>query len=228
MIVLAIDTAANLCAAALFDTDSQRVLSQVTEDIGKGHAERLMALVERVLGEAGLNIAQVQKVAVTVGPGSFTGARVGVSTARGFGLALGCPVVGVTTLEALAFDARNSLSDRPLLAVIDAHRGEVFAQFFDAGGKAESAPFAIEPAQLVTQVESRNSTFVLAGSASAMLKEMMPARKFDVASVAATGSIEAIAVIGAGREAVDKPKPLYLRAPDAKPQQGFTIARQGQ
>ncbi|MGH6763311.1 MAG: tRNA (adenosine(37)-N6)-threonylcarbamoyltransferase complex dimerization subunit type 1 TsaB [Phyllobacterium sp.] len=228
MIVLAIDTAANLCAAALFDADSNRILSQVTEDIGKGHAERLMALVEQGLAEAGLSIDRVQKIAVTVGPGSFTGARVGVSTARGLGLALGCPVVGITTLEALAHDTRKSFPHRPVLVAIDAHRGEVFAQFFGIDGTPESEPLAIEPAQLATQLESRGAGLVLAGSAAAMLNGMLVAPQFDVAPAAATGSIEAIAMIGAAREAGDKPKPLYLRAPDAKPQQGFTIARQGQ
>ncbi|MCB8829752.1 tRNA (adenosine(37)-N6)-threonylcarbamoyltransferase complex dimerization subunit type 1 TsaB, partial [Escherichia coli] len=78
------------------------MLAATSEDIGKGHAERLMAFIEQTLNHAAVPISAIGKIAVSIGPGSFTGVRVGVSTARGFGLALQCPVVGVSTLEALA------------------------------------------------------------------------------------------------------------------------------
>lgn len=226
MNILALDTSANLCAVAVLDSIGNRILAEVTEDIGKGHAERLMAIVQQVLDQAGLDIASIGKIVVSVGPGSFTGARVGVSTARGLALALHCPVVGVTTLEALAHDARMLMPGRPVVAAIDAHRGEIFAQVFAGDATAEGEAFAIEPAAFIAQLESHSRETVLTGSAAESLNAALGDKAFAMASQNATGTIAAFATIGAEREAGEKPKPLYLRGPDAKPQQGFTIARQ--
>ena len=98
MIVLAIDTAGVDCSAALYDSAAGKVLSEVTETIGKGHAERLMAVIDEALAVANLPLKSVERVAVVIGPGSFTGIRVGVAAARGLALALGVESVGVTTL----------------------------------------------------------------------------------------------------------------------------------
>ncbi len=94
MIVLALDTAGVDCAAALYDSETGRVLAEVCETIGKGHAERLMAMIDEALAASGLALADLDRVAVTVGPGSFTGIRVGVAAARGLALALGIEAVG--------------------------------------------------------------------------------------------------------------------------------------
>ena len=123
MKLLAIDTAANLCAACVYDADRDVVLGQSVRDIGKGHAEQLMDVIAEALEGAGLTYGDVSRIGVTVGPGSFTGVRVGVSTARGLALALGIPAIGVTTLEALAAGERAVRPDKDVLAVIDAGRG---------------------------------------------------------------------------------------------------------
>jgi tRNA threonylcarbamoyladenosine biosynthesis protein TsaB len=133
MICLALDTALDACSAALLRDGV--VLAEETRDIGRGHAEVLMAVVETVLDGARLGILDCDRFAVTVGPGSFTGIRVGLAAARGFAVAAGRPVVGVSTLEALAADAGAA---GPVLAVIDARRDEVYAGLFgpthEAGG----------------------------------------------------------------------------------------------
>src|SRR6185436_6170923 len=115
MKLLAIDTAANLCAACVFDGDAGRELGRASRDIGKGHAEVLMDVIGEALAGAGVTYADLGAIAVAVGPGSFTGIRVGVSAARGLALALKIPSVGVNALEALAFEARQTLGPQPVM-----------------------------------------------------------------------------------------------------------------
>ena len=120
-LLLAIDTAFERCSAGLLDMDARRMLARAEPEIGKGHAERLMGVVAEVLTEAGASYADLGRIAVAVGPGSFTGLRVGVAAARGLSLALAVPAVGIGTLDALA--APHIGTGSPILAVLDARRG---------------------------------------------------------------------------------------------------------
>ena len=140
MIVLALDTAGVDCAAAVYDSGTGSVLGEVTETIGRGHAELLMAVIDRALAKAGVALQSVDRIAVSIGPGSFTGIRVGVAAARGFSLSLGIPAVGVTTLEVLAAAHRQANPERPVLAAMDAKRGEVYLQRFDGDRHALGEP----------------------------------------------------------------------------------------
>ncbi len=118
MISLAIDTSAHLCAAAVHDLATDAILAEASEDIGRGHAERLMDVISGVLAAAGVEYSGLSRVIVTVGPGSFTGVRVGLATARGIALGLGVDVCGVSVLEAAAEAARQSpqwMAGRPLM-----------------------------------------------------------------------------------------------------------------
>src|SRR5690606_26839604 len=107
MRLLAIDTAANLCAACVFDTDAGE-LGRAVLDLGKGHAEHLIGVIDDALKAAGTAYDDLDAIAVSVGPGSFTGVRVGVATTRGLELALKVPAVGVSTLEALEYERRDA------------------------------------------------------------------------------------------------------------------------
>jgi tRNA threonylcarbamoyl adenosine modification protein YeaZ len=110
MLLLAFDTAGPQCAVALArgDQDSFEILAGATERIVRGHAERLMPMIEAALDQSGLSFGDIDRIAVTIGPGSFTGVRVGVAAGRGLGLALGIPVLGIGTLHALAAMAVES------------------------------------------------------------------------------------------------------------------------
>lgn len=214
MIVLAIDTAGVDCAAAVFDSDTGKILGRVSETIGRGHAERLMAMIDEALAQARLSLSDLGRIGVTVGPGSFTGIRVGVAAARGLALALGVECVGVSTLEVLAETA--SEPDMPILAAINAHRDEVYAQSFQAG-TPQGEPLLLELDDYLARAAVAGT--VLVGSASALVTD----RNLE------TGPdhypIEIVARIAATAKAQGKAKPLYLRGPDAKPQTGFAVSR---
>ena len=200
MIVLAIDTALAACSAALVrDGDAIAVKSEAME---RGHAERLASLVDELMRGAGARFAELDRIVVTVGPGSFTGVRVGLSFARGLALALGRPCVGVSTLEALAGEGTG------LRAGAVAGAGEVyFAAYGDAEALIAPKRYAIEEARGLTPPGA-----VVRGPAAELFR--------DVASsveVLAAPDVVVLARLGAARDpAAHPPTPQYLRAPDAK------------
>ncbi|MGV1759227.1 tRNA (adenosine(37)-N6)-threonylcarbamoyltransferase complex dimerization subunit type 1 TsaB [Rhizobium sp. A22-96] len=218
MIVLALDTAGVDCAAAVYDSGSDSVMGEVTETIGRGHAEHLMHVVDEALAKAGTALSAVERVVVTVGPGSFTGIRIGVAAARGFALSLNVPAVGVTTLEVMAATARDQNPGKPVLAAIDAKREEIYLQGFDANGDPldEARAVTIDEARIIAGAFDG----IVTGTAVARLSDTPPAERPDAFPIAV------IARLGAAKPVSEKPKPLYLRGPDARPQAGYAVARQ--
>lgn len=218
MKLLAIDTAGVDCSAAAFDASANLVLASVTDRIGKGHAERLMAMIEDVLSSAGLALNDLDRVAVTVGPGSFTGIRVGVAAARGLALALKIPSVGVSTLDVLAASFLQDHPGQAVIAAMDAKRDEIYAQVFAPDGAALTPPaiVSLEDLRHLAKIHSASVTgtaaALLAGGASAGEPD-----RFDIEMVAR--------IAAKANPDVARPKPLYLRGPDAKPQDGFALAR---
>jgi tRNA threonylcarbamoyladenosine biosynthesis protein TsaB len=226
MISLAIDTSAHLCAAAVHSSDGDAILAEVTEDIGRGHAERLMDVISAALAAAGKDYSALGRVIATTGPGSFTGIRVGLATARGIGLGLDIDVCGVSTLEAAAFEARRiaplSLGN-PLLACFDARRGEAYCQFFDAPG-APDGPFVVSYHEIPALMAFRRDWSLCGSGAEAV--NAAAGTAYPVLHQLSAIPIAAVARLGAARPtSAVKPEPLYLRAPDAKPHQGFVLRR---
>jgi tRNA threonylcarbamoyladenosine biosynthesis protein TsaB len=221
MLVLAIDTAAAACAACLYDAAAGSVLAEKSETIGTGHAERLMGMIAEVLAQAGKTHADLGRIAVSVGPGSFTGVRTGVAAARGFALALNIPAIGVSTLETVAADAVPLAGGKPILAVIDAKRGQLYRQAFDASGRASGEPKIMQTEEALGEM---GTDCILAGSGGPLLSAA-GAGNTRLLEMRASGAIATFALLAAHRVAGPAPKPLYLRAPDAKPQAGFAVAR---
>jgi tRNA threonylcarbamoyladenosine biosynthesis protein TsaB len=224
MISLAIDTSAHLCAAAVHDSAADRILAEASEDIGRGHAERLMDVIAGVLARAGVEYSGLGRVTVTVGPGSFTGVRVGLATARGIALGLGIDVCGVGVLEAAAETARQAPGWRegvPLAVVLDARRGEAYGQLFGPSG---GAPFVAAYHQFAALLDGA-ADWQLCGSGALHLNAAA-GTGFPVLHELAAMPIGVIARLGAFRQpSANRPEPLYLRAPDAKPQQAFVLKR---
>ncbi|MCA1456101.1 tRNA (adenosine(37)-N6)-threonylcarbamoyltransferase complex dimerization subunit type 1 TsaB [Bradyrhizobium sp. BRP22] len=219
MIILAIDTALDACSAAVFDTTASKAIALQSQPMKRGHAEALMPLIARVMKESGIAFGSLDRIAVTTGPGSFTGLRVGLSAARGIALAAGKPVVGVTTLTAYAAPVVAENGEQPIISAIDARHDHVYFQVVGGDGsplvKPKVAPIAhaIEAAQLGAPPH-------LVGNAAKILADRWPAEMappFKVDSEVAP-DITWVAWVGA---AVDPetapPRPFYLRAPDAKP-----------
>jgi len=218
MIILSIDTSGVDCSACVYDSASDSVLGEVTENIGKGHAELLMGIIDGAMAQAGLTLDAIERLAVTIGPGSFTGIRVGVAAARGFALSLGVEAVGVTTLETLAAHHLRHQPGQPVAVGLDAKRGECYLQIFAADG----AP--LTDAALVSLDEARQS---LAGFDGAIVGSAAP---LFAGEEAGSGPdhfpIATVARVAATKPAHQpKPAPLYLRGPDARPQSGFALER---
>lgn len=227
---MAIDTAGVDCAVGLYDSSLDRMLAASSETIGRGHAEKLMGMIDAVLDEACVSLSSVERVAVTVGPGSFTGIRVGLSAARGLALALGIDIVGVTTLAALAAAKRRVEGALPVLAAMDAKREEVYVQAFGPDAVALGRPELLSVTvfrEMAAGFTSRAGARIT-GSARRLLDGDVIGEAAQAADAMAETDhfpLEDIARLGAIAQASGKPKPLYLRGPDVKPQAGFAVAR---
>jgi tRNA threonylcarbamoyl adenosine modification protein YeaZ len=227
MRIFAIDTAIEACSAAALDTERGTILAREQLPMTRGHAEALMPLIKRVLDRAGLPVAAYDRIAVTTGPGSFTGLRVGIAAARGMGLASGKPVVGLSTLAAFAAPFIAADDSKPVVAVIDARHDHVYLQIFGPGGHTLVAPRVATLAEAV-HAAANSGAPRLVGTAAKTLAMAWPAdeRPPSVVQQQPAPEIEWVARLGAA--AVDTgapPTPLYLRAPDAQPQDAAQLAR---
>jgi tRNA threonylcarbamoyladenosine biosynthesis protein TsaB len=215
MLTLALDTANDRIAAALL---GERVAVSRIEEITRGHAERLFPLIDELFVEAGRTIANVSRIAVNIGPGSFTGIRIAVAAARGLGVALNVPVVGVDALRLIAASL-DEPADGPVLSAIDARRGEVYAGLYGPKGEVIEAPFAAEAEEVLARVGDR--AIVMAGSGAAILSHQAAVngrRVLPIDAMTGTNPL-ALARLGAAADpALSPARPLYLRAPDAKAQ----------
>jgi tRNA threonylcarbamoyl adenosine modification protein YeaZ len=221
MRLLAIDTSHEACSVGVSGGARSPVMA--SEVIGRGHAEKLMGMIETAMADAGLAFPDLDRIAVTVGPGSFTGLRVGIAAARGLALVSQTPVVGIGTLAALAEAARGKAGAVAVLAVMDARREEVYAQAFDADGTERSGPLVLSPAAAAVMLAEGMR---LAGS-GADLVLAAAGRAVPVVHRDSSPDIAAVLRLGLGAPApAAAPRPLYLRPPDAKPQASARVARQ--
>jgi tRNA threonylcarbamoyladenosine biosynthesis protein TsaB len=214
VIILALDTCLAACSVAV--TRGGETLARASEPMVRGHQERLAPMTREVMAAAGLKrpglaFADLDRIGVTVGPGSFTGLRVGLAFAKGLALALGRPCVGVGTLEALAASpARGPVT--AVAAVIDSGRGRVYLQLFE-GALALTSPDVLDlevaAARLVEVFAGRDVRLV--GPGARLLAGVLPGARLDERP--APGP-EAVARL-AGASPVTPPRPLYLRPPDA-------------
>jgi tRNA threonylcarbamoyladenosine biosynthesis protein TsaB len=228
MRVLAIDTALDACAAAVLDTERRDLLASETQAMTRGHAEALMPLLARVMDAARLEFAEIDRIAVTIGPGSFTGVRVGIAAARGVALAAGKPVIGLSTLAAFTAPHVAGGFTGTVVPVIDARHGQVYMQVFGPGGRAVMPPRVASVGEAVAAARSGSGPALITGSAADAVAAEWPAGEPPPTVVARSApEIVWVARLGAAAQA-DRalPKPLYLRAPDARPQDAARIARQ--
>lgn len=226
--ILAVSTSSPRGSIAVIRGD--RVLSSVTYEGGTAHAERLFAAIDAAMVEAGVTRADLGAIACDVGPGSFTGVRVGLAACQGIAVGLAVPVVGVGSLEAMAFAARGREGAHAVLAVLDARKDEVFAAIHDGEGVAVWGPRHLprdEVAVLATARADHAPAALIVGGVLAempadviaLLGTPLRAPEVDLPDAVAIGRAAAIR-LGRGPASAFDPallEPVYVRAPDAKP-----------
>jgi tRNA threonylcarbamoyladenosine biosynthesis protein TsaB len=229
MRVLAIDTALAVCSAAVFDSDLDRALGRESVPMSRGHAEALMPLIVRVMEASQTDFSELDRIAVTVGPGSFTGLRVGIAAARGIALAAAKEAVGVSTLAAYAAPCiADDLAD-VVLAAIDARHDHLYMQVFGGTGRTLRAGGYADLATARQAMEEAEGNVHLAGPAAPILLGEWPATRSEPIMRAAgpAPEIEWVARLGVAADVATAPAtPLYLRAPDARPQHAARLPHQ--
>lgn len=222
MTILAFDTCFGACSVALWSTACQRVVAERFEAMTKGHSERIVPMIGEVLGEARVAAETVSALAVTIGPGSFTGVRTGVAVARALALAHRMPVHVATSLHVMAAGARAHAPEGPIAIAVATRDGLVYFEAFDGAQLDRTiAPCVLPPA--AANELMGDEPHVIAGTGAPLL-----AAATRVPHRLAEGPVEPRASVlarMAGRLPVaEPPKPLYLREADAKPQAGSSLA----
>ncbi len=218
--ILAIDTTLGACSAALIKDGN--ILGHAMEVRARGHVERLLPMVSEICDSSKVDRGSINYIAVTIGPGTFAGARIGLSAAKGMALGLNIPVIPITTLEAIADHyAQDNINFSGNIAVaIDARRGEVYLQSFHIEcGAIKSLNESIAVAY--DQVESKlySDVNIIVGSGVALLKRTIKKISFEDGYLHPDAQIFIKLAEGKISNAMmcDNVSPLYLRVPDAVP-----------
>ena len=216
MLILALDTTLAACSAALCDSARDRVIAEKSEAMRQGHAERLAGMVDEVVNEAGTKLTELDRIAVTTGPGTFTGVRIGLALAQGMARALEVPLVGISTLQALAANVNDNPDGLPVCVVMDARREAVYTQTFAADLGVLNAAECMPLRDLMAHLGPERC--ILVGSGVNLITDPAPGWQIDNSkAVPQAGLIARLA-----QEMPDNadllPLPLYLRPADAKPQ----------
>jgi tRNA threonylcarbamoyladenosine biosynthesis protein TsaB len=211
MRILAFDCAGAQCAAAILSDGDVLVTRHVLAE--RGHAQLLIPMLVDLLDEGGLEFSDIDRFAVTTGPGSFTGIRVALAAAHGLALGTGKPIVGVTVFEAMA--AATKAASR-LLVAIDSRRAELFVQMFDADGAPLAEPAMLPPEAIANWTGPGQLT--LTGDAAGLVAPHL-AGMVDNSPEAWARQVDpaVVARLALGRADGPPPAPFYLRPPDAVP-----------
>lgn len=213
MRILALDSALGACSAAIWADGV--VLAEDQAALRYGHAEILVPMLARVLARAGLTVADMDRLACTVGPGHFTGLRAGLATARGLALAAAKPLIGITTLDAVAAGVdKAALRSRELIVALDSKRAEAYVQRFERGGRPIGPAAALTPEAVVAQAGA--GAVLIAGDAAPAVVAAFAAAGGDAALADAPALPQArlVAALAAARPIpAAPPAPFYLHPP---------------
>jgi tRNA threonylcarbamoyladenosine biosynthesis protein TsaB len=209
--LLAFDTSMAACSAAVYDMAERRVRAFRFARMERGHADALAPMIKEVMDESGVGFAALERIGVTLGPGTFTGVRTGIAMARGLALALDRPIAGIDTLSAIAANAGSGKT--PLVIAADARREEVYFAL-----KGSSVPPLVLPVpEAIHRLPARES-FILGTGADALIAAAPSGRLVRLKDGDLPDARNFAALCAAVPPASVPPEPLYLRPPDAKPQ----------
>ncbi|CAN1569573.1 COG1214 Inactive homolog of metal-dependent proteases, putative molecular chaperone [Rhabdaerophilaceae bacterium] len=230
MRILALDTALGATSVAVYDSDSGQIVAQDSVTMQRGHAEAVVPMAGRVMEQAGLPFSAIDRFAATIGPGSFTGLRIGISATRGFALAHRKPVVGVSTLAAFAAPVLFGGEKRPVAAAVDARHGMIFYQLNGADGRLLAGPGLFSLADAARKVGA--GSVVCTGDAAELLALTMREQNPDfrimaetVRSAVAPPILWVCRLAAVADPAASPCRPLYLREASATSQDGARLRR---
>lgn len=225
-ILLAIDTSLSGASVCVLPDGAAAPLATETQLMERGHAEALVPMIERVMAAVEGGFSALARIAVTTGPGSFTGIRVGVAAARAIGLACEAPVVGVSTLAALAAPAIAARIRPIIAAAVDARHGNVYVQSFSHHGETLLAPSALAAAEAIRAVGGSPVRLVGSGAPMMAIEAWSAGIDADIDDSATVPDIAWVARLGwLADPARSRPTPFYLKPPDATPQRNGVLAR---
>jgi len=229
MNILALDTSLGACSAALLRSDGAgSMIFARRELMARGHAEALMPMVAEVMAEGELAFAELDVIAATTGPGSFTGVRIAIAAARGLALVTRAKLFGTDSLTVMAKVARTAeaFGEAPFAVAVDARRGMLYVGLYDDHARKLEGPLLLSPDEAAHQPPAALRHVV--GSGGNMLAEAASRRGLSVEASQAElqPDAAALAVIALERgETSATLRPLYLRPPDAKPQAPTAVTR---
>jgi tRNA threonylcarbamoyladenosine biosynthesis protein TsaB len=218
LIVLALDTALSACSVGLFDAERDKVVASETALLGRGHAEALLPMLERVVAKLDRGWAAVSRIGVIVGPGSFTGLRVGIAAARAAALATKRPALGITTLEALAAPVIAISEGMPVATVIDARHSNVFFQLFCSEGRPLCDPVVLSVDEVAARLVEQPVHLV--GTSSSAVRaalSQLGATTLTCDADAVPDIVYVAKLVATADPLKASPTPLYLRAAAARP-----------
>ncbi len=227
MKVLGIDSALSACSAAVWN---QTVSASDFKLMSFGHVETLAPMIQGVMEKSGLSFFELDLIAVTVGPGSFTGLRAGLSTAKGLGLALKIPVHGVTTLEAVAFAAKREYSHKinsHIAVVLETRRDDLYFQQFDETATPEGTAVARSLDEIVDSLP-KGQISLCGDGADKLLATLPKSRYREIQKLKNVDSPNAIDVAQIAFNRMEKPlnaEPFYIHPPAANPPENLRITR---
>ena len=226
MRILAIDTSCGAASVAVVESGRTGPLAVISRPVARGHAEALPLMVEEAMRGIEDGLPSLARIAVAIGPGSFTGIRVGLAMARAMGVALAIPVVGVSTLAAFAAPLLSEPRTGVIAATIDARHGSVYFQLFETSGRPLGPPRCDTPRECVRAIGAGPAWF--AGDAAALVAS--EAQRFglpyDLDAARVAPDIVALARIGLAVDPAKSPaRPVYVKPPDARPNAAEPIAR---
>ena len=215
MLILALDTSMAACSACVYDAGPGRVLASRHAFMERGQAEALAPMVQETMASAGVAFKDLARIAVTTGPGTFTGVRIGLAMARGLGVALNIPITGINSLAAIA--CNETAGDLPIVVAVDARANEIYFAAFDQSGKEITAPTIATLANGYKFMPSGPARIM--GTAAGLLLHQLDGQPYlhsDAGDLpVAANFVKLAASIPASTV---PPEPLYLRPPDVKPQ----------
>jgi tRNA threonylcarbamoyladenosine biosynthesis protein TsaB len=214
MHALGIDTSTHRAQVALWD--GATCVARESNDDPRQHAERLLGLIDRAVMRAGWKKTEIDLVACCIGPGSFTGVRVALATAKGIALGLGCPIVGVGSLEAMASAARRA-GEKMVLPMLDAKKGEVFWAAYDETGALLAGPGHVASGEVATLAKGLGNVVAVGEVASSLALagvRILSSPATDLPDALEVARLGVAKHASRGADDVHALEPVYVRPPD--------------